>query len=210
MKKAIVFFGGVIENYFELNKLKEKNYDIFCADGGAKHAKILGLIPKIILGDFDSIDKTTKDFFTGKSEFINYPKEKDFTDGELIIEKIYNDYDEISVLGAFGGEHHHLLGNIFLLEKFPKIKLLNDFEEIFYLNKSTIFSDKKDFIISFIPLDKSNVITLKGFRYNLQEQFIKRGDSTTLSNVFVENIAIAEVISGSFLGILQRSKNTEK
>ena len=210
MKKAIVFLGGVIENYFELHTLKEKKYDIFCADGGAKHAKIIGLIPNMILGDFDSIDKTTKEFFQGKCEFVEFPKDKDFTDGELLIEKIYDKYDEICVLGAFGGEHHHLLGNIFLLEKFPKLRLINDFEEIFYVQKETVFTEKIDYTVSFIPLDKSNIISLTGFRYNLNEHLIKRGDSTTLSNIIDENIAIAQVKSGSFLGIIQRSKTSLK
>lgn len=207
MNKAIVFFGGIIENYFELKKLNDKDYDIFCADGGAKHAKILNLIPKFIIGDFDSIDNHTKDFFKDKTRFLKFSSEKDFTDGELLLNEIYDKYDDICILGAFGGEHHHLLGNIFLLEKFPKIKLINDFEEISYLNETMIFSNKKDFNISFIPLDKINVLNLRGFKYNLTNATIKRGDTITLSNVISENIAFAEVIQGSFIAILQRIKN---
>lgn len=207
MNKAIVFLSGSIESYLELKKINYKEYDIFCADGGAKHAQILNLIPKFIIGDFDSIDEETKDFFIGKTDFLKFPPEKDFTDGELLLHKIYDNYDKIYILGAFGGEHHHLLGNIFLLEKFPKIKLLNDFEEIFYLNDTQVFSDKINFNISFIPLDKINSISLNGFKYNLTKHTVKRGDTITLSNSIEKNIAKAEVHSGSFIGIIQRTKN---
>lgn len=209
MKKAIAFFGGVIENYFEINKIDLSNYDIFCADSGAEHAKALNLIPKFIIGDFDSIDFVTKNYYYGKTEFIHYSKDKDYTDGELLIKKIYELYDEIYILGAFGGSTYHLLGNILLLEKYPKLRLINDFEEIFYMENIYIFSQKKDIKVSFIPLDKDNNITLKGFKFNLDKKEIARGDSLTLSNTITEDIAVADIHSGSFIVVLQRFKEKD-
>lgn len=206
MKKAIVFFSGVIENYFELKKINLNDYDIYCADGGAEHAKTLNLFPKLIIGDFDSIKTSTKEYFIDKTEFLEFPKDKDFTDGELLLKHIDNDYDEIYVLGAFGGSLYHLLGNIFLLEKYPKVRLINDFEEIFYVKDTHIFSEKKDIKISFIPIDKDNTISLKGFKFNLTEKSVKRGDSLTLSNTITESIAVAEVHLGSFICVIQRIK----
>lgn len=206
MKKAIVFFSGVIENYFELKKINLNDYDIYCADGGAEHAKTLNLFPKLIIGDFDSIKTSTKEYFIDKTEFLEFPKDKDFTDGELLLKHIHNDYDEIYVLGAFGGNLYHLLGNIFLLEKYPKVRLINDFEEIFYVKDTHIFTEKKDIKISFIPIDKDNIISLKGFKFNLTEKSVKRGDSLTLSNTVTESIAVAEVHLGSFICVIQRIK----
>ena len=206
MKKAIVFFSGVIENYFEIKKVNLNDYDIYCADGGAEHAKALNLLPKLIIGDFDSIRPSTKEYFNNKTEFLEFPKDKDFTDGELLLKHIYDDYNEIYVLGAFGGNLYHLLGNIFLLEKYPKVKLINDFEEVFYVNDTFIFTNKKDLKISFIPVDKENNISLKGFKFNLIEKTVKRGDSLTLSNTITESIAVAEVHSGAFIAIIQRIK----
>ena len=93
-----------------------------------------------------------------------------------------------------------------MLEKYPKVKLINDFEEVFYVNDTFIFSNKKDLKISFIPVDKENNISLKGFKFNLIEKTVKRGDSLTLSNTITESIAVAEVHSGAFIAIIQRIK----
>ncbi len=203
MKKAIIFLGGVIEDYSKFDFITNDDYHIFCADSGAKYAMALNLKPKFIIGDFDSIDKNTMDFFKGRTEFIDYPPEKDFTDGELLIEKIYNKYDEILVLGALGGEYHHTLGNILLLQKYPKLILINENEKFFFLKNINTFINKKNLTISFIALDKENILSLEGFKYNLDNKFISRGDTITLSNIIVEDKALATVIKGSFIGIIK-------
>lgn len=205
MKKAIIFLGGVIEDYSKLSYLDNINYHIFCADSGAKHAMALNLNPKFIIGDFDSIDKNTMDFFKGKTEFIDYPPEKDFTDGELLIEKIYKEYVEILVFGALGGEYHHTLGNILLLQKYPKLILINENEEFFFLKNINAFINKINLTMSFIALDKENILSLEGFKYNLNKKFISRGDTITLSNIVVEEKALATVIKGSFIGIIKHN-----
>lgn len=206
VKRAILFLGGIIDDYSKFNFASNENYHVYCADSGAKHAMILNLLPKFIIGDFDSIDKKTLEFFKGKTEFISFPPEKDFTDGELLIEKIYKDYDDILVLGGLGGEYHHTLGNILLLQKYPKLTLANENEELFLLKSENSFMDKKNFTISFIALDKENILSLKGFKYNLDNKLIRRGDTITLSNVIVEENAIATVTKGSFIGIIKQNK----
>lgn len=207
MNKAVVFLSGVIDDYTKLKKLINDKFDIYCADGGAEHTKILNLIPKLILGDFDSIKTSTKDYYLEKTKFKEYSRDKDFTDGELIIKEIYDSYEEILIYGGFGGDHHHLLANIFLLEKYPKIKLLNDYEEMFYVDKICNISDKKSFNASFIPLDRNNILSLEGFQYNLSEKMIKRGDTTTISNIIIENEAFVNVKEGAFIAIVSRNLN---
>lgn len=206
MKKAVVILSGVIDSYKELTKLNIEEFDIYCADGGANHAMKTGLTPKMILGDLDSISYETLKFYSGKTEFIKFPKEKDFTDGELILERIYSLYDKIYVFGALGGLHHHLLGNVMLLEKYRKIELVNLKEKIFFLDKNHRFIDKKNFLVSFIPLDKENILTLNGFMYPLNNKLIERGETITLSNLIQEEIAVATVEKGSFLCIIERKK----
>lgn len=205
MKKAVIFLGGIIEDYTKFKFLDNNDYTFYCADSGAKHAKIFKLIPKFIIGDFDSIDKETLNYYEGKTEFITYPPEKDFTDGELLIDKIYKVYDEIIVLGALGGEYHHSLGNIFLLQKYPKLVLINEYEKFFFLKDRNLFTNENNKTISFIPLDKENILSLEGFKYNLDNKYIRRGDTVTLSNIIVEEEAIATVVKGSFIGIIRET-----
>lgn len=206
MKKAVIILSGIINNISELAKLNIEEFDVYCADGGANYAREAKLVPKMILGDLDSISNETLEFYTGKTEFKKFPKEKDFTDGELIIEEIYNLYDKIYVFGALGGLHHHLLGNIMLLEKYRKIELIDLNEKIFFLEKSHEFTNKENFLVSFIPLDSENILTLKGFMYPLNSKLIKRGESITLSNIINEKSAVASIEKGSFLCIIERKK----
>ena len=42
--------------------MKSSEY-IVCADGGANHARRLGITPDIIIGDLDSITASTKNYF---------------------------------------------------------------------------------------------------------------------------------------------------
>ena len=46
--------------------------------------------------------------------------------------------------------------------------------EIFYIKDTYIFSKKKDIKVSFIPIDKENKISLKGFKFDLSEKPVKR------------------------------------
>lgn len=204
MKKAIVFLGGEIHNYRKLKNYDFTNYDIFCADSGAMHTKKLNLIPNFILGDFDSIDTETLNFYKNKTEFINYPIEKNFTDGELVINKIYDSYEKILILGGLGGVHSHLFGNIFLLEKYPRIKFIGENEEIFKVNNFFEFSNLPNVKVSFIPLDSVNVISLSGFKYNLNNELVNRGDTLTLGNYINEPLAKCDVSKGNFICIVEK------
>ncbi|TDT71937.1 thiamine diphosphokinase [Hypnocyclicus thermotrophus] len=183
MKKAII----VLNNKFDIN-INFDNYDVYCADGGANYLYEIKKIPKLIVGDMDSIKKEILKYYIEKNVKIEkYPKDKDITDGELIIKKIYNKYEEIIVLGAIGGKNSHFLTNLYLLEKYPKIKYFNNNEEVFIIEKNCILKNYQNKEISFIPIDKMIKLTLKGFKYNLNNKDVERGSSLLVSNIGILN-----------------------
>lgn len=206
MKKAVVILNGEIKVGYEIyNRYSNTDsYDIFCADGGANHAFELGIIPKLIIGDFDSINKKVLEHFKNMDvTFEKFPKSKDFTDGELIIGKIYDQYEEIIVLGGQGGRTDHFLSNLFLIEKYPKIKFVNHKEEIFFVKNGKEFINKKGATISFIPIDKEvTEITLTGFEYPLANYNTKRGSSITMSNIIMNDSAKITFSKGKLLAII--------
>lgn len=79
---------------------------IVAADGGILHAQILGLVPDVWMGDFDSSDPAA---------FPNIPKqtfptEKDQLDSELALEFALNyGCTRVIFLGALGGRFDHTL-----------------------------------------------------------------------------------------------------
>ena len=91
MKIAYVFFNGELEGrveYFKDLLLKEKG-DIYCADGGALHLEKLGILPLEIWGDLDSVSEEILEKYSINNVVIKrFPKDKDFTDGELVLQHL--------------------------------------------------------------------------------------------------------------------------
>ncbi len=209
MRKCIVFLSGSIdtENPFYSKIIKEA--DIFCADGGANHLFKLGGIPKLILGDLDSISHRVLEFYTGKGvNFIKFPCHKNETDGELIIKEVEKlNYDEVLVLGALGGRTDHFLTNINLLSKFKNIKLISEHEEIFFIYKNHVLYNKSGLEISFIPLsDSVESLSLDGFDYPLENFYLERGSSRCTSNRVASEKAFITYAKGILIGIINKQQ----
>ncbi|MEJ7480494.1 thiamine diphosphokinase, partial [Staphylococcus pasteuri] len=55
--------------------------------------------------------------------------------------------------------------------------------------------------ISFIPLNDKAILTLQGFKYNLNQEHLNLGSTLTISNEVMDNEAIIRVEQGSILKI---------
>ena len=152
--RAILFLNGEFpkkkEFYEELN-IDENN--LFCADGGARKALELNLIPREVWGDFDSLDTDEIEELRKKKVVLkSFNKDKDFTDSELLIDYLdKSKYTEILVVGGTGKRIDHFLTNINLIFKYPQLKFITEKETIFFVKKKEVIEDEKGSIISFIP-----------------------------------------------------------
>ncbi len=207
MKKALLVFGG--NNMINNSKLKEmvEVCEIVVAvDHGADHLKNAEIIPDIIIGDFDSaLEETIKYFEKCGTEKIVFPIEKDMCDGELAVEIIKNrGYEKLFIVGADGGRVDHMLGNIFLLEKYSGLEIITENEKIFMLEKSNIIKNLTGKTISIISLtDKSCIKSIKGMKYSGEKIILQRGDTRGISNIVEKNIAEIDVEYGKCIIITQ-------
>lgn len=189
MKRCVILANGkppkkVIINYF-LSKLK---YDLFCADGGANTALKLKLIPKTILGDFDSAMPETLAFYKNKAEIIQVKRQND-TDVEKCLKyAIKADYSEAVLIGVTGDRLDHSFCNLGIVLKFAdkiKVKLAaeNSFLESFSgkVNLNTSINE----IISIYGFDKKTKISTKGLKYPLANEPLPFGIRESTSNVAV-------------------------
>lgn len=212
MKKALVFLNGdSVGDYEKYNKYIVENYDVFCADGGAKNAEKAGIVPKILFGDMDSIPSELLEKYKSLNiEIRKYPVEKDMTDTEIVIESLIgNDYKEIILTGAIGGRSDHLLGNIFLLEKYCTekclVKMVNGSEDIELLEKCKHIENKDTKIFSIVPLtDKIEGLTINGAKYNVENVTLYRGDSRGISNETVGEETFIEIKTGKALIVINQ------
>ncbi|MGL4642166.1 MAG: thiamine diphosphokinase [Cetobacterium sp.] len=206
MTKAFIFLNGEFSNspdFYKSLNIDEKH--LYCADGGSKKAIQLGLSPKEVWGDFDSLESEDFEYLKTQDIILNiFNKDKDFTDGELLISYVSSlKYNEIIVIGGFGGRIDHTLTNINLIFKYPKLKFVSEIEELFFVPQSFEIENKIGKTISFIPFsDKVTALTLKGFKYSLDKHTLNRGDSTCLSNIITQNKAFISYSEGKLLGSL--------
>lgn len=206
MTKAFIFLNGDFPNCEDFyNNLNINTEHLFCADGGAKKALELNYIPKEVWGDFDSLDQIYIDSLKKNNVILKkFNKDKDFTDGELLISYVKSlDYDEIYIIGGFGGRIDHTLTNINLIFKYNNIIFIDKYEKLFLVTPNFVLKNNLDKRISFIPFsDTVKNLTLEGFLYPLNNHTLKRGDSTCLSNIITKDIATISFSSGKLLGAL--------
>lgn len=206
MTKAFIFLNGDFPNCEDFyNNLNINTEHLFCADGGAKKALELNYIPKEVWGDFDSLDQISLDLLKSNNVTIKkFNKDKDFTDGELLISYVTSlNYDEIYIIGGLGGRIDHMLTNINLIFKYKNIIFIDRSEKLFLVTSNFILKNNLNKRISFIPFsDTIENLTLEGFFYPLKNHTLKRGDSTCLSNIITSDEAFISFSSGKLLGAL--------
>ena len=207
--KACILLNGKIEDLNFLKKIIDKeNYDyIICADGGANFLYKIKVVPDYIIGDLDSLELTTKNYFKQKGvNFKKFPKRKDQTDAQLCIH-LAKDLGvlNIELLGALGGRIDHTVANINLMYYIKKLGLnpiiKTDKEGLYMIEDESIelFGEIGD-TISILPVNGDALgITLKGFEYPLDDAIIKYGNPIGISNVMKSNKGIVNVKKGTLL-----------
>ena len=209
MKIAYLFLNGELRGNknFYLDFIKNNKGDIYCADGGANFCYELTLIPKEIYGDLDSIKDEVKKFYQEKDiKFIKFQVEKDYTDSELVLNEIQNKYDIIYCIAGLGGSIDHELTNINLLAKYPNLIFISEKEKIFKIDSDSKFNGMINTKISFVIFsDQVKGLTLKGFKYSIENLDIKKGEARCISNIIVENKANLLIKSGSLLCVIKEN-----
>ena len=172
---------------------KDDNEYIIAVDGGYDYAKELNLKVDYFVGDLDS-SNLNKDEIE-KIDHNFYKSEKDETDFELALKYIFEHYreeDKIIVYNATGGRLDHYEGALRLVKKYYKydIVLKDDLNEIFVLDfwKNNSYKLKKDEYqyISFFNVYENTRITLKGFKYELDDYSMFFNDYLCISNEIIE------------------------
>ena len=209
MKIAYLFLNGELrgDTKFYLNFIKKQKGDIYCADGGANICYELNLIPKEIYGDLDSIKDEVKKFYQEKDvKFIKFQVEKDYTDSELVLNEIQNKYDIIYCIAGLGGSIDHELTNINLLDKYSNLIFISQKEKIFKIDSNYKFNNMINTKISFVVFsDEVKALTLRGFKYNIENIDVRKGETRCISNIILENEANLFIKSGSLLCVIKQN-----
>jgi thiamine pyrophosphokinase len=213
--RAVVFANGELNDLqHTLGWITEGDL-IIAADGGSRHSLALGVIPDILIGDFDSLEpEQLADFENKGSRVIQHPARKDFTDLELALRYACEQgLDEILVIGALGARWDQTLANL-LLPAHPdlasaRISLIDGLQEIRLVRPGeTLFvQGQPGDTVSLIPLNENaSGVSTQGLEYPLFDETLAFGATRGVSNVLIDETAEITLRQGMLLCILIRQE----
>lgn len=155
---------------------------VVCCDGAYLWARGKVRIDENV-GDFDSLD-----FIPEPPPSEIYPSEKNFTDGEIALKKLFEaGADSIEIYGGDGGREDHFLGNLHLLfaahEKCGKAKMITGGAEISVGSGKIIIDGIKGKTFSVLPFGGTlHIKDSAGFKYAYPDA-IYYGQCRGISNI---------------------------
>lgn len=161
---------------------------IVAIDGGYKVLEENNIRVDYFFGDFDSLDNTN----ILSKEIKKYNSIKDKSDFELAIDYLINDLkisklDEVLVYNATGGRLDHYYSILNILKKYQdyQIKIIDNNNCIYVSEFEMQFERKYYKYISFYSIENGTIISLSGFKYNINNYLLNDKDNLCLSNEII-------------------------
>ncbi len=201
--RAVVFGGADIKDYSFCKKYIENSF-VVCCDSGMRHARALGIIPDAIVGDFDSADKETIDYFKAMNiPTVQLPTHKDETDMEIGAElAIQKGADELVIIGGIGSRLDHTMGNcnmlIRLCKEGKKAVLVNENNAVWVTDSRIELTGRKGNLVSFFPVGiTAEGVTTENLEYPLENAVLSAENRLlAVSNVMLGEKAAVSVKKG--------------
>jgi thiamine pyrophosphokinase len=183
-----ILLGGALDPTERL-KAAVAGSRAIAADGGMRHAGVLGLSPELWVGDFDSSADLAIEDFPGVPR-LPYPAQKAATDGEIAVEEaLARGAERLVLAGALGGERSdhalmHLLSGVALAKAGVDVMMSSGTEEAFPLLRDALTIDlPKGSLFSILGFSPLAGLSITNARYPLDDFVLPFGSSRTISNV---------------------------
>lgn len=203
---CIIFAGGDPVSRETFVMWKPADAFVICADKGVALADDLGVVPDLILGDFDSLGHRPVG-----DNVLTYPVEKDDTDLMLAVnEGLSRGFKEFHIFGACGGRLDHMIGNVrclaLLLENGAQGEIIGDDERIsLHRAGEYSFPCEDGFSLSFFAYsDKVTGLTISGTKYTADKVTLKNASTLGVSNEIISDRAIVSFEDGILLAVRSR------
>ncbi|MDR0445914.1 MAG: thiamine diphosphokinase [Oscillospiraceae bacterium] len=185
--------------------LTNKRDLIIAADGGLLHLQRLGIAPRIIIGDFDSLDGVPEP--SPGVEIIRRPVEKDLTDMSLAADEGFErGFDMFVLYGGTGGARlSHTLANISLLarlcERGAQGFLVGAGAELTVIKNGKISygAHTRGSVSVFAIGGLSRGVSITGLKYEARDIALTESFPLGVSNSFIGTPASIEVTDGCCL-----------
>lgn len=165
--------------------------NVICVDNGYELASELNITPSVVIGDLDSVDinKISKDILIIKDEDQNTND----------LEKTLNyclskNIRDIILVGATGERDDQNLATILISLEYIEqlnIEILSDLYSIEFVNGERDFEVTPMREVSLISMDKENIITTQGLKYNLDKSKLSSATHGISNYSIGENFSIS-------------------
>jgi thiamine pyrophosphokinase len=215
--RIVILANGILNDPDTARALVEAADLVIAVDGGSLHARTLGVVPQIVVGDLDSLSLDEHARLVDQGvRFIIHPARKDQTDLELaLVVAAKEQPDEIVVLAALGNRWDQTLANCLLLA-LPAIhalpvRLVDGPQELRLVRGEAIIRGRPGDTLSLIPLlGDAHGVTLEGLAYPLDDDALPFGSTLGISNVLTASQARVTVREGLLIAVHIRAAESSK
>ena len=202
-KQALIICNGEPPSRALSRRVARESALVIAADGGANIARRHGIKPDIIIGDLDSVSRSTLRFFSTST--ILYVSRQDNTDLEKALDLLAaRKIREAIIIGGTGKRIDFTLANLSVLwayTSFLDITFVGDGWKAIPVGRKKVVKTRVGTTVSLIPFGDCGGVTLKGLRYPLTNATMRVGEIGA-SNVVRRSPFTVVVKRGKMLLIL--------
>ena len=168
--RALVIANGDPPSAALLEELREGAALVVAADGGARSALALGLMPDIVTGDLDSIGDARDAI---PADRIRPNADPNATDLEKAVALCLDEgCDAVDIIGAGGGRADHALANLSVLVRFgrrARVRMVDERFAIELVDGKAEVDGPEGTVVSLVGIGRCEGVTTNGLRWELDD-----------------------------------------
>ncbi len=179
---------------------------VVAADGGANHARALGLSPDVIIGDLDSVRQSTLRAF--RNALVVRVERQDNTDVEKALEYLRDrGVRTVLLMGATGSRIDMTLANLTVLWRYARsldIMVIGDGWHAVPVQGARRLHAGRGTTVSLLPCAPCRGVTLRGLHYPLTNASFRPGE-VAVSNIVRSSPFSVNIKEGRALVVVMES-----
>lgn len=209
--KVLIIANGEIRDIQKVKAMLPQVDYVICADGGVRHARDLGVVPDLIVGDFDSLpDEVLREYSMAGIPIKRYPADKDKTDMQIAVDTAVDmGASQVFLLGAFGSRWDHSYANMLMLYRLAtrgiKAQILDSHNVVMVSSGKVEIEGEVGQTLSLLPLSGDvRILRTDGLKYPIVDGILPLDFPYGVSNVLVKPRAEVHVGSGWVMVVVAR------
>jgi thiamine pyrophosphokinase len=194
---ALIIAHGELPSTALLEELAADADLVVATDGAANAIIPRGIQPRVVLGDFDSLESAIREQYP-HLEYVTAANQEASDLDKAVAHALERGAVRIRIAGAGGGRMDHALANASLLLKYQnaaEITLVDDRGVTCVVSEEVEFLGEPGDTLSLVPFEPVVIGSTEGLKWPLKDEYLYPG-SRGVSNLFVGHVARITILSG--------------